>query len=68
MGGIMSKDYKYKFSIIIPVYDVEDPKKTARNMVYVLEGLKLLNRTGDISEKMIDDEFVFLLQGILPAK
>ncbi len=49
-------------------FEVEDPKKTARNMVYVLEGLKLLNRTGDISEKMIDDEFVFLLQGILPAK
>ena len=47
-------------------FSVSNPKRCARNMVYVFEGLKLLNRTGTVTEKMIDDELVYILEGILP--
>lgn len=49
-------------------FNVDNPKRVARNMFYAFEGLKLLNRTGNITEKMIDDEISFLLQDIIPLK
>ena len=47
-------------------FDVANVKRTARNMIYAFEGLKILSRTGSITERAIDDEFVYLLEGILP--
>lgn len=42
----------------------EDCEGTARNMMYVIEGLKIMAQTIGVSEKGVDREFVFLLQGL----
>lgn len=49
-------------------FDVSNPKKCARNMTYIFEGLKILSRSGTVTEKMIDDEIVWILEDILPKK
>lgn len=66
--GVTFLERLFKAGNVSGEFDVKEPKKTAKNMIYVFEGLKILNRTGTITEKMIDDEFVYLLQDILPAK
>lgn len=46
-------------------FEVSEPRKVARNMAYAFEGLKILSRSGTVSEKMVDDEISFLLMDIL---
>lgn len=41
------------------------PRETARNMMYVIEGLKATAHTTGISEAAIDREFLFLMQGLI---
>lgn len=43
----------------------EDPKGCARNVMYVLEGLKVAAQTIGISEKTVDDELLYIMQGLL---
>lgn len=42
-----------------------DPKAEAYNLTLVLEGMKLLACTTGISEKKIDDEFLYFMQGFI---
>ena len=42
----------------------EDSEGTARNIVYVIEGLKIAAQTIGVTEKGVDREFRFLLQGL----
>ena len=42
-----------------------DPKAAARNIMFVIEGLKISSRTIDISEKIIDEQLSYLLGGLL---
>lgn len=49
-------------------FSVKNPTATAKNMVYAFEGLKVLSRSGNITEKMIDEEIATLLEDILPKK
>ena len=44
---------------------VADPKAEALNMVVMLEGMKILSRTGAITEKEVSDEILYLLGGVL---
>lgn len=48
-------------------YEV-DPEATARNMMYVLEGLKIQAATSGITEKAIDQEFLYLIEGLVAAE
>lgn len=43
----------------------EDPRGAARNIMYVLEGLKIASETRGINEAMIDREIMYVMQGLI---
>lgn len=43
----------------------EDPKGTARNMMYVIEGLRISSQTIGITEDTVNREILFLMKGIM---
>ncbi len=43
----------------------EDPTAAARNMMYVLEGLKIASQTVGVTEKAVDEEIMYLMSGLL---
>lgn len=43
----------------------EDPEGTARNIMYVLEGLKIASLTRGISEETVDRELLYIMQGLI---
>ena len=44
----------------------EDPKGAARNIMYVLEGLKIASQTREIPEAAVDREILYVMQGLFP--
>lgn len=43
----------------------EDPKGAARNIMYVLEGLRIMSLTVGITEKTVNREILYLMKGLL---
>ena len=43
----------------------EDPKGAASNIMYVLEGMKINAQTFGITEKMVDDQLLYIMQGLI---
>lgn len=43
----------------------EDARGAARNIMYVLEGLKIASETRGINEAMIDREIMYVMQGLI---
>lgn len=43
----------------------EDAKAAARNIMYVLEGLKITAKTMGISEESVDRELLYIMQGLV---
>lgn len=43
----------------------EDPRGTARNIMYVLEGLKVAALTRGITEAAVDREIMYVMQGLI---
>lgn len=43
----------------------DDPKGTARNMMYVIEGLRISSQTIGITEDTVNREILFLMRGIM---
>lgn len=43
----------------------EDPRGAARNIMYVLEGLKIASQTRGISEAAVDREILYVMQGLV---
>lgn len=43
----------------------EDPRGTARNIMYVLEGLKIASLTRGITEETVDREILYIMQGLI---
>ena len=43
----------------------EDPEGQARNIMYVLEGLKICAQTMGISESMVDRELMYIMRGLV---
>lgn len=43
----------------------ENAKDTARNIMYVLEGLKITAKTTGISEESVDRELLYMIQGLV---
>ncbi len=43
----------------------EDPKGAAANIMYVLEGMKIDAQTFGITEKMVDAQLLYIMQGLI---
>jgi AcrR family transcriptional regulator len=43
----------------------EDPKGAATNIMYVLEGMKINAQTCGITEKMVDEQLLYIMQGLI---
>ena len=43
----------------------EDPRGAARNIMYVLEGLKIASHTRGVSEAAVDREILYVMQGLI---
>ncbi len=43
----------------------EDPRGAARNIMYVLEGLKIAAQTRKLSEAAVDREILYIMQGLI---
>lgn len=43
----------------------EDPRGAARNIMYVLEGLKIAAETRGVSEAAVDREIMYVMQGLI---
>lgn len=43
----------------------DDPKGAASNMMYVLEGLRIMSQTVGITEKMVNKEILYLMKGLV---
>lgn len=43
----------------------EDPRGAARNIMYVLEGLKIASQTRGIQESAVDKEILYVMQGLI---
>lgn len=43
----------------------EDPKGAAANIMYVLEGMKINAQTFGITEKMVDEQLLYIVQGLV---
>jgi AcrR family transcriptional regulator len=43
----------------------ENPKGAASNIMYVLEGMKINAQTCGISEKMVDEQLLYIMQGLI---
>ncbi len=43
----------------------ENPKGAAGNIMYVLEGLKIDAQTFGITEKMVDEQLLYIMQGLI---
>ncbi|RKM56524.1 TetR/AcrR family transcriptional regulator [Butyrivibrio sp. X503] len=44
----------------------ENPLGCARNLMYVVEGLKITSKTVGINEEVIDKELMYVLEGLVP--
>lgn len=43
----------------------EDPRGAATNIMYVLEGMKINAQTFGITEKMVDEQLLYIMQGLI---
>ena len=43
----------------------EDPNRTATNIMYLLEGMKICSRTMGLSENKVDRELLYVISGLL---
>ena len=43
----------------------EDPRGAARNIMYVLEGIKIASNTRGIPEAAVDREILYVMQGLV---
>ena len=46
----------------------ENPLGCARNLMYVVEGLKVMSKTCAITEEAIDRELMYVLEGLVPEE
>ena len=43
----------------------EEPRRTASNIMYVLEGMKINSQTIGITESMVDEQLLYIMQGLI---
>ena len=80
-NGESCKDERAKFDAAVEVlthliengtendeFYCEDPNGAARNIMYVIEGLKIAASTYGITEEDIDNELLFIMSGLLSGE
>ena len=48
-------------------FECSDPHGCARNLMYVVEGLKVSSKTFGINEAAVDRELLYILEGLVPV-
>lgn len=48
-------------------FSVDDHRLMAQNIVYTLEGMKLMSRTSSLIEEDVNNQLVFIMKSILPS-
>ena len=43
----------------------ENPKGAASNIMYVLEGMKINAQTFGVTEKMVDEQLLYIMEGLI---
>ena len=43
----------------------ENPKGAAANIMFVLEGMKIDAQTFGVTEKMVDEQLLYIMQGLI---
>lgn len=64
-AGVMVIEKLIEAGIASGEFYCEDPKGAAANIMYVLEGMKINAQTFGITEKMVDEQLLFIMQGLL---
>ncbi len=49
------------------LYDV-DPAAAARNLMFVIEGMKVASRTMDIDQQLVDQQLMYIVDTLIPAE
>lgn len=63
-GAVKIMEQLIEDGVVTGEFYCENPHGTARNIMFVIEGLKIASQTMGITEQMIDKEFLFILQGL----
>lgn len=64
-AGVMVIEKLIEAGIASGEFYCEDPKGAAANIMYVLEGMKINAQTFGITEKMVDEQLLFIMQGLI---
>lgn len=64
-AGVMVIEKLIEAGIASGEFYCEDPKGAAANIMYVLEGMKINAQTFGITEKMVDEQLLYIMQGLL---
>lgn len=63
-AGVMVIEKLIEAGIASGEFYCEDPKGAAANIMYVLEGMKINAQTFGITEKMVDEQMLYIMQGL----
>ncbi len=63
-AGVMVIEKLIEAGISSGEFYCEDPKGAAANIMYVLEGMKINAQTFGITEKMVDEQLLYIMQGL----
>lgn len=63
-AGVMVIEKLIEAGIASGEFYCEDPKGAAANIMYVLEGMKINAQTFGITEKMVDEQLLYIMQGL----
>ncbi len=64
-AGVRVLEKLIKAGIASGEFYCEDPKGAASNIMYVLEGMKIDAQTFGITEKMVDEQLLYIMQGLI---
>lgn len=64
-AGVMVIEKLIEAGIASGEFYCEDPKGAAANIMYVLEGMKINAQTFGITEKMVDEQLAYIMQGLV---
>lgn len=63
-AGVMVIEKLIEAGIASGEFYCENPKGAAANIMYVLEGMKINAQTFGITEKMVDEQLLYIMQGL----
>ena len=64
-AGVKVIEKLIEAGIVSGEFYCEDPRGAASNIMYVLEGMKINSQTFGITEKMVDEQLLYIMQGLI---